>query len=253
MRIMIVDDHQIIREGLRSLLEKLPDIEIVAEAGDGITAVQKAGEISPDLVLMDISLPNLNGIEATRKITSENPGIKVIALTMHSEKWFLDKMIKAGASGYITKGCDFKELIQALISCEEENGFFLGRSIAGLVIKDYVAQLKNDHSEPALTAREREILQLIAEGKTTAEAASLLKISKKTVEAHRSRIMNKLGLYNLADLIKYAFLFGLIYALLFLIFVIQKTCSNLFSSPGISVQRPGFYIDIIPSLKAYLI
>lgn len=209
MKIMIVDDHKIIREGLRSLLEKSPDIEIVAEAGDGITAVQKAGEISPDLVLMDISLPNLNGIEATRKITSENPGIKVIALTMHSEKWFLDKMIKAGACGYITKGCDYKELIQGLTSCEE-NGFCLGRSIAGLVINDYVGQLKNNHSEPALTAREREILQLIAEGKTTAEAASLLKLSKKTVEAHRSRIMNKLGLYNLPDLVRYAIREGLI-------------------------------------------
>jgi len=209
MRIMIVDDHKIIREGLRSLLEKSPDIEIVAEAGDGITAVQKAGEISPDLVLMDISLPNLNGIEATRKITSEYPGIKVIALTMYSEKWSLDKMIKAGACGYITKSCDYKELIQALNSCEE-NGFCLGRGIAGLVVKDYVAQLKNNHSEPALTAREREILQLIAEGKTTAEAASLLILSKKTVEAHRSRIMNKLGLYSLPELVRYAIREGLI-------------------------------------------
>jgi DNA-binding NarL/FixJ family response regulator len=206
---MIVDDHQIIRDGLRSLLEKLPDIEIVAEAGDGITAVQKAREISPDLVLMDISMPNLNGIEATRKITSENPGIKVIALTMHSEKWYLDKMIKAGACGYITKSCDYKELIQALTSCQE-NGFYLGRGIAGLVIKDYMAQLKNNNSEQLLTVRERQILQLIAEGKTTAEAASLLKISKKTVEAHRSQIMNKLGLYNLADLVKYAVREGLI-------------------------------------------
>ncbi|KJS67827.1 MAG: LuxR family transcriptional regulator [Peptococcaceae bacterium BICA1-7] len=206
---MIVDDHQIIRDGLRSLLEKLPDIEIVAEAGDGITAVQKAREISPDLVLMDISMPNLNGIEATLKITSENPGIKVIALTMHSEKWYLDKMIKAGACGYITKSCDYKELIQALTSCQE-NGFYLGRGIAGLVIKDYMAQLKNNNSEQLLTVRERQILQLIAEGKTTAEAASLLKISKKTVEAHRSQIMNKLGLYNLADLVKYAVREGLI-------------------------------------------
>ncbi|HBV99138.1 MAG TPA: DNA-binding response regulator [Desulfotomaculum sp.] len=209
MKIMIVDDHQIIRDGLRSLLEKLPDIEIVAEAGDGITAVQKAREISPDLVLMDISMPNLNGIEATLKITSENPGIKVIALTMHSEKWYLDKMIKAGACGYITKSCDYKELIQALTSCQE-NGFYLGRGIAGLVIKDYMAQLKNNNSEQLLTVRERQILQLIAEGKTTAEAASLLKISKKTVEAHRSQIMNKLGLYNLADLVKYAVREGLI-------------------------------------------
>jgi DNA-binding NarL/FixJ family response regulator len=209
MRIMIVDDHQIIRDGLRALLEKIPDIEIVAEAEDGITAVQRAGEISPDLVLMDISLPNLNGFEATRIITSENPGIKVIALTMHSEKWFLDKMIKAGASGYITKSCDYKELIQAMFSCKE-NDFCLGKSIAGLVINDYVAQLKSNQAEPTLTAREREILQLIAEGKTTAEAAALLKISKKTVEAHRSRIMNKLGLYNLADLVKYAFREGMI-------------------------------------------
>jgi len=209
LKIMIVDDHQIIRDGLRSLLEKLPDIEIVAEAGDGITAVQKAREISPDLVLMDISMPNLNGIEATLKITSENPGIKVIALTMHSEKWYLDKMIKAGACGYITKSCDYKELIQALTSCQE-NGFYLGRGIAGLVIKDYMAQLKNNNSEQLLTVRERQILQLIAEGKTTAEAASLLKISKKTVEAHRSQIMNKLGLYNLADLVKYAVREGLI-------------------------------------------
>ena len=209
MKIMIVDDHQIIRDGLRSLLEKLPDIEIVAEAGDGITAVQKAREISPDLVLMDISMPNLNGIEASLKITSENPGIKVSALTMHSEKWYLDKMIKAGACGYITKSCDYKELIQALTSCQE-NGFYLGRGIAGLVIKDYMAQLKNNNSEQLLTVRERQILQLIAEGKTTAEAASLLKISKKTVEAHRSQIMNKLGLYNLADLVKYAVREGLI-------------------------------------------
>lgn len=209
MKIMIVDDHKIIRDGLRSLLEKLPDIEIVAEAEDGITAVLKASETSPDIILMDISLPNLNGIEATRRIVLENPCIRVIALTMHSEKWSLDKMIKAGASGYITKSCDYKELLQALVSCRE-NGFYLGSGVAGLVINNYVAQLKNSNSEPGLTAREREILQLIAEGKSTADVASLLHISKKTVEAHRSQIMNRLGLYNLADLVKYALREGLI-------------------------------------------
>jgi DNA-binding NarL/FixJ family response regulator len=210
MRVMLVDDHKIMRDGLRTMLERQPDIEIVAEAGDGITAVQLARELSPDFIIMDISLPNLNGVEATHKITSENPNIKVIALTMYSDKWSLKKMIKAGASGYLAKNCNYEELIQAL-NAVKANNYYLSSGIASTVLNDYINLLKsNDSSGSVLTARERQVLQLIAEGKTTTETASLLNLSKKTVEAHRSQIMNKLGLYNLPELVKYAVREGLI-------------------------------------------
>ncbi|GBF34766.1 DNA-binding response regulator [Desulfocucumis palustris] len=209
MRLILVDDHKIMRDGLRTLIERQKDVEIVAEAEDGITAVQLARELSPDFIIMDISLPNLNGVDATRKITSENPNIKVIALTMYSDKWSLKKMLRAGASGYLAKDCNYDELIQALHTVKANN-YYLSSGIARTVINEYIHLIKSsDYTGSVLTARERQVLQLIAEGKTTVETASMLNLSKKTVEAHRSQIMNKLGLYNLPELVKYAVREGL--------------------------------------------
>lgn len=210
MKIMLVDDHRIIRDGLRALIEREPGMQVVAEADNGPEAVSLALELAPDVVIMDISLPGLNGILATRKIITENPGIRVIALSVHSDRWSMGKMFKAGASGYLLKHCAFEELALA-IKTVGKNKFYLSSSIACEVINEYVLQLKNSRpSESDLTAREREVLLLIAEGGTVGEIASSLGLSKKTVEAHRSQIMKKLGLHNLAALVRYAIQEGLV-------------------------------------------
>ncbi len=209
MKIILVDDHKIIRDGLRSLLEKQPDIEIIAEAEDGVSAVNLARELKPDVIIMDIGLPVLNGIEATRKITAENPNIKVISLSICSDRWSLEKMIKAGASGYVLKNSAFEELVQA-VNTVMDNEFYLCLDMSKTIVNDFVGNIKNSGiTNEVISAREREVLQLIAEGKTVGEIAACLNISKKTVEVHRSQIYNKLGMSNLADIIKYAIREGL--------------------------------------------
>lgn len=210
MRIVLADDHKILRDGLRSLLEKQPGMEVVAEVEDGRTIVQLARELSPDVVIMDIAMPDLNGIEATRKIVCENAAVKVIALSMHSDRRFVEEMFKAGASGYLLKDCAFEELAGA-ISAVCTNRFYLSPDLAGKMIKEYTNKLESDDSSvfTALTAREREVLQLLAEGKTTGQIAAFLNLSEKTVETHRRHIMKKLGLYSIAGLTKYAIREGL--------------------------------------------
>ncbi len=209
MKIILVDDHKIIRDGLRNLLEQQPNIEIIAEADDGISAVQLAKDLNPDVIIMDIGLPTLNGIEATRKIIADNPKIKIISLSICSDKWSLEKMIKAGASGYVLKNSAFEELVQA-VNTVMNNEFYLCSDLSGTIITEYVSTIRSSESlKEIISAREREVLQLIAEGKTVGEIASCLNISKKTVEVHRSQIYNKLGISNMADLIKYAIREGL--------------------------------------------
>lgn len=209
MKIILVDDHKIIRDGLRSLLEKQPEIEIIAEAEDGVSAVRLAKELNPDVMIMDIGLPTLNGIEATRKIIADNPAIKVISLSICSDRWSLEKMIKAGASGYVLKNSAFEELVQA-VNIVMDNEFYLCEDMSKTIVSDFVGNIKSSEvTNEVISAREREVLQLIAEGKTVAEIASCLNISKKTVEVHRSQIYNKLGMSSLADIIKYAIREGL--------------------------------------------
>ena len=210
LRILLADDHRIMREGLRSLLEKQPDTEVIAEAENGRTTVQMSRRFKPDVVLMDIIMPDLNGIDATRQILAELPDIKVIALSMHSDKKFVVEMLGAGASGYLLKDTAFEELGKALHTVVN-NRTYLSPKIAGLMAEDYspIIATKDSLVSPVLTNREREVIQLIAEGKTTKQIASLLNVSVKTVETHRKKIMDKLGTNSVAELTKYAIREGL--------------------------------------------
>ena len=210
IKILLADDHKIVREGLRSLLEKQPDMEIVAEAEDGRTIVELAMERLPNVVIMDIAMPGLNGIEATHKIIVKTPGIKVVALTMHSDRRFIVEMLKAGASGYLLKDCAFEELTCA-IRAVVANRTYISPQLADTVIKDYVRLFPNiDFSVfSLLTPREREVLQLLSEGKSTKQIASSLRLSVKTIETYRQQIMEKLNIYSIAELTKYAVREGL--------------------------------------------
>lgn len=207
----MADDHKIIRDGLRSLLEQQPDMEVTAEAQNGREAIRMARQHKPDVIIMDISMPDLNGIDATRLLAAEVPETKVIALSMHSDRHFVESMLKVGVSGYLLKDCAFDELIRA-IRAVMINQTYLSPSIAGTVIKNYVDRLTtNDPVESIeLSVREREVLQLIAEGKTTKQIANCLHISIKTIESHRRKIMEKLNLHTIAELTKYALRTGLI-------------------------------------------
>ena len=208
--ILIVDDHNIVRDGLRALLEPLAGMKVVGEAENGRVAVRLAREIQPDIVIIDVAMPDLNGIEATRKIRSQVPGTKVIALSMHSDRRFVSRMLQAGAAAYLRKESAFEE-IAAAIEAVARGEHYLGRGITDLVVADYKTLMLDkslDRQEP-LTHREREVVQLLAEGKKTAEIATQLHVSVKTVETHRTNIMGKLGLHSIAELTKYAVREGL--------------------------------------------
>jgi len=209
-RILLAEDHTIVREGLCSLIENQPDIEVVGEAEDGQTAIELVRELLPDVVIMDITMPNLNGVEATRHITSEFPQVKVIALSIHSNRRFVADMLEAGAKGYILKECLFDELVQAIQAVIAGNGYLSSR-ITGIVVEDYVKRLATVADSPllTLTSREREVLQLVAEGKSTKQIALDLHVSTKTVEANRRQIMEKLDIHSIAELTKYAVREGL--------------------------------------------
>ena len=210
IKIILADDHKLFCEGLRSMLDSQPGLKVIATAPDGHAAVNLVRETSPDVVIIDIGMPNLNGIEATRKIVAENASIKVIALSMHSDKRFIAEMFKAGASAYLLKDCDLEELTNAISAVMEDNPY-ISPSVSKVVIKDYIKNLKNENTSvfTVLTAREREVLQILAEGKNTHQIAATLFVSEKTVESHRRQIMNKLGIHNVAGLIKYAIREGL--------------------------------------------
>ena len=204
-RILLADDHKIIRDGLRSLLEKEKDMVVAGEAENGRNALQLTRKLNPDVVIMDISMPDLNGIDAARQILGELPGVKVVALSMHSEKQYVEGMLKAGVSGYLLKDTAFEELVKAIrIVCVGKK--YLSPDITDIVLQDYLHPTAAADDQPAilLTTREREVLQLIAEGHTTRETAGKLHISVKTVETHRKNIMDKLGLRTVAELTKYA-------------------------------------------------
>jgi DNA-binding NarL/FixJ family response regulator len=210
IRVLIADDHTIMRAGLRSLLEKEDQIEVVAEAENGRRAVQLAVEHEPDVVVMDVSMPDLNGIEATSQVLESLPEAKVIALSMHTDKRFVMGMLRAGASGYLLKDCASQELANAIVSVAS-NKKYLSPDIAGVVIEDslYGLQQEGETVSSLLSAREREVLQLIAEGWSTKQIAAHLYVSVKTIETHRRQIMKKLDLHNIAELTKYAIREGL--------------------------------------------
>ena len=210
IKVLIADDHKIVRDGLRSLLEKQPGMEVVAEAENGRKAVQLARENRPDVVIMDISMPDLNGVDATRQMIKALPEVKVIALSMHSDRRYILGMFRAGASGYMLKDCAFEELATAINTAVADQPY-LSPSIAGTVIEEYVHRIAQTESSAAvvLTPREREVLQLLAEGWSTKKIASHLYVSVKTVETHRRRIIDKLDIDSIAELTKYAIREGL--------------------------------------------
>ncbi|MHB9024489.1 MAG: response regulator [Armatimonadota bacterium] len=211
IRVLLADDHQMVREGLRTLLEQQNGIQVVGEATDGWTAVQQAKELNPDIVVMDVSMPGLNGIEATRQIATEAPDSRVVALSVHSDKRFVVEMLKMGAKGYLLKTSAFDELVQA-ITAVARGQVYLSPHITGYIVDGYLEQSTGEGiaAFTQLTAREREVIQLLAEGITTREIASLLFISQKTVDVHRQNIMEKLDLHSIADLVRYAIKEGIV-------------------------------------------
>jgi DNA-binding NarL/FixJ family response regulator len=211
IKILIADDHRIMRSGIRSMLDKESDMEVVGEAENGRMTVRLAQELAPDVVIMDIAMPDLNGIDASRQILSEDPDIKVVALSMHSNEQFVSGMLNAGASGYLLKDCDFGELILAIRSVVADRSY-LSPGVASIVLETYRREVSRTGCQEfdLLSSREREVLQLVAEGKTSKKIASLLNVSMKTVDAHRHQIMHKLNIHSVAGLTKYAIVKGIL-------------------------------------------
>jgi RNA polymerase sigma factor (sigma-70 family) len=210
IKIVLADDHAVLRHGLSKSFQNEEDMEVIAQAKDGHSTVELVRELSPDVVIMDIGMPDLNGIEATRQITKDFPRTKVIALSMHSGKNFIIEMFKAGASGYLLKDCEFDELVKA-IRVVVANKTYISPSISDVVVENYMRNFpeRKDSAFSILTKREREVLQLLTEGKTTKQIAKRLHISTKTVEVHRLNMMSKLKIDSIAQLTKYAIQEGL--------------------------------------------
>lgn len=206
IRILLADDHAVVRDGLRALLDRQPDFEVVATASDGRECLDLAEKHSPDVVMMDVAMPKMNGIEATRRILAANPAIAVVILSMHNDESYVLQSLKAGAKGYLLKDSPREDVLEAIRSAAQGRAF-LSRKVRKMLQEDYVEQLQSkglDDSYELLTDREREILQLLAEGRANKEVASILNISPTTVETHRGHILRKLSLHGTADLILYA-------------------------------------------------
>ncbi|MCK4830338.1 response regulator transcription factor [bacterium] len=210
IRVLLADDHKIVREGFRKLLDQEVGIEVIGEADTGRRTVELAQELAPDVIVMDITMPDLNGIDATHQIRKKVPNARVLCLSMHSDKRFVLAVLRAGASGYLLKDCPFEELARAIYTVAR-NEVYLSTQIAHYVVDESITHTKDKKSAAytVLTPREREIVQLIAEGKNTKTIAFDLGISVKTVEAHRRQIMKKLKIHSVAELTKYAINEGL--------------------------------------------
>lgn len=212
IRVLLVDDHRILREGVRALLAGEPGIKVVGEAEDGESAVLQVDIVKPDVVLMDMVMPRLSGLEATARIKARHPKVVILIMSMHDNDEYVQQVIKAGASGYVLKGVTGDDLVRA-IKAVHEGASFVDPAIAAKLVEDYVHRVRGDlPSDPKalLTPREREILVLVAEGHSNHEIAARLYLSKKTVETHRSNIMRKLDLHDVTELVKYALRRGII-------------------------------------------
>ena len=212
IRILLADDHTVVRQGLRKLLEERPEWEVIAEVGDGREAVRLAEQHKPDVAILDVAMPLLNGIEATRQITKRLPGTRVLVLSMHADEAYVTQILQAGATGYLLKDSADVDLLKAVSEAAQGRSFF-SPAIARVMLDDYVRQLADkgvtDRYE-SLSEREREIFQLIAEAKTNKEIAALLSVSPSTVETHRAHIMEKLDLHSAAEIVLYAVRRGVI-------------------------------------------
>ena len=212
-KVLLVDDHTIVRQGLKALLDFQDGIEVVGEAEDGRQAIEKAKELVPDIIVIDITMPNLNGIEATRQLKKVNSEMKVLVLTVHDNEEYVHQILQAGASGYLLKESAVSDLVSA-INAVKKGDIFLSPSISKVVVKDYIRHAAGESGDfdslNVLTSREREVLQLIAEGHTNKAIAHLLKLSVKTVDVHRSHIMEKLHIHDVTGLVKYSIRKGLI-------------------------------------------
>ena len=212
IRILLADDHTVIRLGLKLLLERQADFEVVGEAEDGRKAIQLAESLQPDVIVMDVAMPNLNGIEATRQITTALPKVAVVVLSMHSDESYVMRALKSGAKGYLLKDSAEADLIQAIRTVVTGKSYF-SAAVSKMLLEDYVQNLRQrgiEDSYDLLTPREREVLQLAAEGKSNKESAALLNLSAYTVETHRTNLMQKLGLHSVPELILYAVRKGII-------------------------------------------
>lgn len=210
IRVLVADDHAIVRQGFKALLDNEADIEVIAEAANGREAIRLALELQPDVIVMDLNMPEVSGIEATRQILQENPAIKILILSMVLDNACVTLALKTGATGYILKDCSSDELLTAIHSAMA--GFpYLCREVTALVIKDYARDpgKERDIPQPSLSTREQEVLQFIASGKSSKEIAFHYGLSVKTIEGHRMSIMKKLDLYSVAELTKYAIRSGL--------------------------------------------
>lgn len=204
IKVLIVDDHQLFREGIATLLYSAKNIEVIAQAEDGLDAIEKAKHYKPDVILIDIAMPRMNGIEAIKKLKILNPGIKLISVSMHSEKQYVKGVLEAGGDGYLLKNCTYRQLTDA-IQMVYEGKKYLSEDITEMVINGYLTPSDSESSEyEKLSDREKEIFLLIAEGKTTREIGESLFISVKTVNTHKQNILEKLGLKSNADIVKFA-------------------------------------------------
>ncbi len=206
VKVFLADDHKMFREGLKAQLDNVEDMVVVGEASNGREAVNMLEELKPDIAVLDVAMPMLNGIEATRNVLKTSPDLKIVMLSMLADQMYVVEALKAGASGYLLKEESFNQLLEA-INIVLSGKVFLSKSIEEVMMEDLVTQIRNGdmekHIDP-LTDREREVLQLIAEGKTSREAAEILSVSVSTVDTHRKKIMDKLSIHNTAGLVKYA-------------------------------------------------